>query len=47
MTEQLKRVLSRHNYRIAMRLVSTPKDQLMRPKDPVIRLIKAGFVHSM
>ena len=41
--EQLKHVLSRRNFKIEVRPVSTRKDQLMRPKGRVIKL-KTGRI---
>ena len=46
-TEQLKRVLCKHKFKVAMKPMFTLRSQLMRPKDALGELKQSGVVYSV
>ena len=46
-TEQLKRVLCKHKFKVAMKPMFTLRSQLMRPKDALGELKQSGVVYSI
>ena len=46
-TEQLKRVLCKHKFKVAMKPMFTLRSQLMRPKDAFGELKQSGVVYSI
>ena len=46
-TEQLKRVLCKHKFKVAMKPMFTLRSQLMRPRDALGKLKQSGVVYSI
>ena len=46
-TEQLKQVLRKHKFKVAMKPMFTLRIQLMRPKDALGELKQSGVVYSI
>ena len=46
-TEELKRILQKHNIKVAMKPVSTLRNYLMRPKDAILTNKQSGLIYSI